>query len=148
MNAACKKEIGLKWLAACVQLCNSGTDPMKALCECQSGIRLSKNESINCRNKHIDINYHFVRGFVARGEVELGNVPIAEMMADLLTKPLCCVKFEYLRGDFRLLSKGENERYEQGEVAKKSDHLLEEVAVGVKNESLRICRFSECLKRL
>jgi len=51
----------------------------------------------------VDIKYHFVRSAHAQGKIEIGYCPTADMVADVLTKPLTKVKFErfkrYLFGE-------------------------------------------------
>ena len=48
-------------------------------------------------SKHIDIKYNYIRDMVHRGNVKLQYVPIEEQVADVLNKPLSCVKFEHFR---------------------------------------------------
>ena len=45
--------------------------------------------------KHIKIKYHYIRDMVQRGAVKLQYVATDEHIADVLTKPLARVKFEY-----------------------------------------------------
>ena len=73
----------------------------------QGAIALAHNESINRRNKHIDIAYHFVRDAVKREEVRLEYVPTTNMVADILTKPLGRVLFERFCSSMGVCSKGE-----------------------------------------
>jgi hypothetical protein len=40
------------------------------------------------RTKHIDVRYHYVRQLIAFGKMEVDYVPTADMLADVLTKPL------------------------------------------------------------
>ena len=47
--------------------------------------------------KHINIKYHCIRDMVQRGEVKLQYVATDNQIADVLTKPLAKVKFEYFR---------------------------------------------------
>ena len=49
------------------------------------------------KSKHIEIKFHYIRDMVQRGAVKLQYVAIKEQIADLLTKPLVRVKFEYFR---------------------------------------------------
>ena len=46
-------------------------------------------------SKHIEVRYHSIQYMVQKGDVNLKYVPIEEQVADVLTKPLSCVKFEY-----------------------------------------------------
>ena len=49
------------------------------------------------RSKHIEIKYHYIRDIVQRGAVKLLYVATEEQIADILTKPLARMKFEYFR---------------------------------------------------
>lgn len=54
----------------------------------QGSISLAHNHVFHARTKHIDIQHHYIRDKVAAKRIELSYVPIAEMIADGLTKPL------------------------------------------------------------
>ena len=47
--------------------------------------------------KHIEIKYHYIRDMVRRGAMKLKYVATDEQIADVLTKSLARVKFEYFR---------------------------------------------------
>jgi hypothetical protein len=47
--------------------------------------------------KHREIWYHYIRDMVQRGVVKLQYVGTDEQVANVLTKPLSRVKFEYFR---------------------------------------------------
>ena len=49
------------------------------------------------RSKHIKIKYHYIMDMVQRGEVKLQYVATDKKIANVLTKPLTRVKFEYFR---------------------------------------------------
>ena len=49
------------------------------------------------KSKHIEIKYHYIKDMVQRGVVKLQYVATEEQIADVLTKPVARVKFEYLR---------------------------------------------------
>jgi hypothetical protein len=49
------------------------------------------------RSKHIEIKYHYIIDMVQRGAVRLQYVTTEEQVADMLTKPLSRMKFEYFR---------------------------------------------------
>ncbi|WP_286497641.1 Ty1/Copia family ribonuclease HI, partial [Escherichia coli] len=50
--------------------------------------------------KHIEVHYHYVREKVLDGELELAYVSIDEQVADIFTKALGKVLFEYFRRDW------------------------------------------------
>ena len=66
-------------------------------CDNQSCVKLSKNPVFHDRSKHIEIKYHYIMDMVQRGELKLQYVATDEQIADVLTKPLSRVKFEYFR---------------------------------------------------
>ena len=47
------------------------------------------------KSKHIEIKYHSIKDMVQKGAVKLQYVAKDEQIADVLTKPLARVKFEY-----------------------------------------------------
>lgn len=107
MSVACKESLWLERIVRCMPPNAHKKRGMVVFSDSQSGIKLSQNESINRRNKHIDVTFHFVRDVVARGDVELCYKPTSEMTADLMTKPLGRVKFEYFRELCGIRSQGE-----------------------------------------
>lgn len=63
----------------------------------KTAIGLSRFESMNLRNKHIDIKYHFVREMVLNGTINLKYDPTTEMVADRRKRALkrqCSTNFE------------------------------------------------------
>ena len=62
----------------------------------QSCIRLVQDEKSCKRTKHIDTKFHFVRELYRSGDITLKYCPTSDMPADLLTKPLDCVKMKHL----------------------------------------------------
>ena len=49
------------------------------------------------KSKHIKIKYDYIRDMVQRGAVKLQYIVTEDQIADVLTKPLARVKFEYFR---------------------------------------------------
>ena len=49
------------------------------------------------KSKHIEIKYHYIRDMVHRGALKLQYIATDEQIADVLTKLLARVKFEYFR---------------------------------------------------
>ena len=64
-------------------------------CDNQSCVKLSENLVFHDKSKHIEIKYHYIKDMVQRGEIKLWYVATDEQIADVLTKPLARVKFEY-----------------------------------------------------
>ena len=58
---------------------------------------MSKNPMFHEKSKHIEFKYHYIRNMVHRGAVKLQYVVMDEHIANVLTKPLDRVKFEYFR---------------------------------------------------
>ena len=116
MCMACKEAVWLKRLVSVIPLKNDFEKGLEVLADSQSAIKLAANESINRRNKHIDITYHFVRDVTSSGEVSLGYVPTSDMAADMLNKPLARLKFERFRRMCGVSSKNVTKGYEQGGV--------------------------------
>ena len=58
---------------------------------------MSKNLVSHDKLKHIDIKYYYIRDMVQRGAVKLQYVATEEQIADVLTKTLARVKFEYFK---------------------------------------------------
>jgi hypothetical protein len=67
--------------------------------------KLSKNPVCHDRSKHIEIKYHYIREMVQKGAVKLQCVPTDKQVADVLTKPLSRVKFEYFRDKLSVVQK-------------------------------------------
>ena len=108
MSEACKEGIWMKRLFSDLPIDTDLSKGIIILDDSQSAKKLSDNESINRRNKHIDIKYHFVRHVTYDGQVIFLYSPTSEMVADMLTKPLARVQFEKLRYLCGLRIKGES----------------------------------------
>jgi hypothetical protein len=75
------------------------------LCDNQSCIKMTENPMFHDKSKHIEIRYHYIRDMVQRGAVKLQYVGTDEQVADVLTKPLSRVKFEYFRDKLGIVRK-------------------------------------------
>ena len=104
---ACKEAVWLKRLLCNIPVQTDLSKGMLLLADSQSAMKLASNESINRRNKHIDITYHYVREKTSDGTVNLGYCPTEVMVADMLTKALDRIKFERLRALCGIGVKGE-----------------------------------------
>ena len=56
---------------------------------------MSKNSVFHDKSKHIKIKYHYIMDMAQGGAVKLQYVAMDEQIANVLTKPLARVKFEY-----------------------------------------------------
>ena len=63
----------------------------------KSAIALSRNPVFHERSKHIDTQFHFLRGCVENGRVKIDHVGTVGQVADILTKALSRVKYIELR---------------------------------------------------
>jgi hypothetical protein len=70
-------------------------EPTLIHCDNQSCMKLSENLVFHDKSKHIEIKYHYIRDMVQRGVMELQYISTDEHIADILTKPLSRVKYEY-----------------------------------------------------
>ena len=61
-------------------------------------VQMSVNLVFHDKLKNIEIQYHFIRCMVQKDAIELRYIPTDDQTADVLTKPLPKVKFEYFRG--------------------------------------------------
>ena len=64
---------------------------------------MSKNPVFHDRSKNIEIKYHYIKDMVQRGAMKLQYVVMDEQIADVLTKPLARVKFEYFKAKLGVL---------------------------------------------
>lgn len=65
-------------------------------CDNQATIMFTRNNVENSRSKHIDLRYHFVREKLEEGLFSLRYVTTKENLADIFTKILPRVQFQYL----------------------------------------------------
>lgn len=70
----------------------------------QSAIRLVKNPVLHKRSKHIDIRYHFVREQFKEEKFSLDYVRTDDQVADIFTKAIPKVRFQYLRAQLGIQS--------------------------------------------
>ena len=57
------------------------------------------------KSKYIEVTYHYIQDMVQKGIVKLKYVPTEEQVADVLTKPLSRVKFEYFQDKLGVVRK-------------------------------------------
>jgi hypothetical protein len=79
-------------------------EPTLIHCDNQICMKLIENLVFHDRSKHIEINYHYIWDMVQRGVVELQYISTDEQIADILTKPLSRVKYEYFKDKLGVFS--------------------------------------------
>ena len=95
LTEACKE---VKWfLQLFADLNHPIKDPITIWEDNQSCLKLIDSEKINCRTKHIDIKFHFIRDYAEHKIVRFKYCASEEMVADLLTKPLSSPRLKKLR---------------------------------------------------
>jgi len=57
------------------------------------------------QTKHIDIQYHFIQSHIECKHIEVRYLPMDEMVADILTKNLRCIKHDYFVGKLGIVSR-------------------------------------------
>ena len=96
--AACSAYSKAVWLRKMLAgLFDAEIDVTDILCDNQSCIKMTKNPVFHDKSKHIEVRYHFIQVMVQKGVVKLKYVPTEEQVADVLTKPLDHVKFDYFQ---------------------------------------------------
>jgi hypothetical protein len=66
---------------------------------------MTENPVFHDRSKNIEIRYHYICDMVQRGALKLQYIRTDEQVADVLTKPLSRVKFEYFRDKLGIVRK-------------------------------------------
>ena len=91
MSDAAKEALWLKVIVSDLGIKNGSVklhyDNMGAGC-------LSQGEGLPRRTKHIDVRHHFIRDCISSGKINISHTPTADMVADVLTKPLSGVKHQ------------------------------------------------------
>ena len=68
--------------------------PTPLHCNNQGAIQLTKNSQFHARTKHINVHFHFVHQAANLDHIQVKYVPTDEMVADIFTKSLGCIKFK------------------------------------------------------
>ncbi|GKF13039.1 hypothetical protein Tco_0050965 [Tanacetum coccineum] len=85
------------WIKQALVDYNIKLDYIPVLCDNKGAIDLSKNPVLHSRIKHIEIQHHFLRDNVQKGNISIEKVSSEDNIADILTKPLKREPFNLLR---------------------------------------------------
>ncbi|KAG8501335.1 hypothetical protein CXB51_003507 [Gossypium anomalum] len=92
ITKACKEAI---WLKGLFSELNEDLQISTLFCDNQSAIFLTKDQMFHERTKHIDVQYHFIRDIIARGDNVLSKLSTHENPTDMMTKSLPITKLEH-----------------------------------------------------
>ncbi|KAG8472188.1 hypothetical protein CXB51_036924 [Gossypium anomalum] len=92
ITKACKEAL---WLNGLFSELNEDLQISTIFGDSQSAIFITKDQMFHERTKHIDVQYHFVRDTIARGDIVVSKISTHENPADMMTKSLPITKFEH-----------------------------------------------------
>uniref|UniRef100_A0A0K8SE75 Retrovirus-related Pol polyprotein from transposon TNT 1-94 n=1 Tax=Lygus hesperus TaxID=30085 RepID=A0A0K8SE75_LYGHE len=92
-SAATQEALWLRGLCEEIQP-SDAEGPTMIFIDNQGALNLALNGAYQARTKHIDIRHHFLREKVRSGQLTFRYVSSKDMVADSLTKPLDCEKFQ------------------------------------------------------
>lgn len=98
---AIKEQLYLKAIFSLIPVLNSCYSN-KVYTDSVSAMDLAKNPEYHTRTKHIDIQYHFIREAITRGDTSLIYTPTESQIADGFTKALGSPKWETLLENLKL----------------------------------------------
>lgn len=67
--------------------------PVVIWCDNVGASYLSSNPMFKARTKHIEIDFHFVREQVAKGNISVKHISSKDQLANIFTKPLSSTRF-------------------------------------------------------
>lgn len=91
---ACKEAL---WIKRLLKDFNESGVQANILEDNQSCLGMIKNNKFSHRSKHIDTRYHFVKNLLEKNLIQFQYCSTADMVADILTKPLARIKLEKFR---------------------------------------------------
>jgi histone deacetylase 1/2 len=86
----------IKWITSLLNELNIEIETT-IFCDNQAAIAISKNDIHHSRTKHIDIKHHHVRHHLSENLFKIEWISTTEQQADILTKPLGPISFNYLK---------------------------------------------------
>lgn len=96
----------LTWLQALLRELGVSTQASPTLwCDNLGATYLSANPVFHACTKHIEIDFHFVREKVSKGELQVRFISTNDQVADVFTKPLSTPRFQFLRSKLQVVSR-------------------------------------------
>uniref|UniRef100_I1PRH8 Reverse transcriptase Ty1/copia-type domain-containing protein n=1 Tax=Oryza glaberrima TaxID=4538 RepID=I1PRH8_ORYGL len=97
------------WLARLLgELLGKQPKAIELKVDSKSALALAKNPVFHERNKHIDLQYHFIRDCLEEGSINASFITTMDQLADILTKALGRVKFQELRAKIGMVQINQN----------------------------------------
>lgn len=96
----CQAEKNLNWVTRLIKELHFDKVVKLSIKFCENNIetlKLIKNPKQHKCSKHIDVQYYYICKIVANGYAVTKYVPTAEIIADILTKPLLAKTFAKLQ---------------------------------------------------
>ena len=96
----------ISWLQSLFSEFNIVKLPTSVLwCDNQSAGDLARNPVFHSKSKHIELDVHYIRDKVLKGELNIKYIPSKEQVVDVLTKPLSFPKFSYFYSKLNVINK-------------------------------------------
>ncbi|KAJ9548930.1 hypothetical protein OSB04_021473 [Centaurea solstitialis] len=85
----------LVWLKTFLEELGKKQADYSLYCDNESAVKLAKNPVYHGKTKHIGMRYHFVRGLISDGTMNLMNISGAKNPADMFTKSVALDKLKF-----------------------------------------------------
>ena len=76
--------------------------PIKLYCDNKSAISISRYPARHDRTKHVEVNRHFIKEKIEKGDICMSYVSTTKQVVDMFTKSLGKFVFEKLIGKLRM----------------------------------------------